>query len=63
MEFLDTGLVYMSGNFVVPLNSNVLKCFFKLIQNAENNALEQEFLKEIIDLKSDIPRKFGYAFE
>ena len=63
VSFLDTGLAYISGKFVVPLNSNALKCFFKILTNSGNLTLEHALLNELHDLTSDLPAKVGYAFE
>jgi hypothetical protein len=48
---------------VIPLNTNALKCFFKLLTDSNEGALEIEVIKELHDLISDSPGKVGYAFE
>jgi Mitochondrial ribosomal death-associated protein 3 len=63
VTFLDTGLAYINDKFVVPLNSNALKCFFKILTISDNMTLEHELLNELHDLTSDLPAKVGYAFE
>jgi Mitochondrial ribosomal death-associated protein 3 len=63
VQFFDTGLAYISEDSVVPLNSSALKCFFKLLTNSDEKALEHEIMKELHDLTDDIPAKVGYAFE
>jgi hypothetical protein len=63
VSFLDTGLAYISGKLVVPLNSNALKSFFKILTNSGNLTWEHASLNELHDLTSDLPAKVGYAFE
>jgi Mitochondrial ribosomal death-associated protein 3 len=62
-EFFDTSLAYISGDSVIPLNSNALNCFFKLLTNLDEKALEHEIVNEVQGLTSDLPSRVGYAFE
>jgi hypothetical protein len=63
MEFLDTGLMYIRENSIVPLNSNALKCFLQILKNSNEQILEFEIRKDLQDLTSDLPAKVGSAFE
>lgn len=63
MEFLDTGLAYISEECVKPLNANAVKVFLKILKQSSAIALEKEFIHDLLNLKSDNYGHVGLAFE
>jgi hypothetical protein len=63
MQFLDTGLAYQLSNSIIPLNTNALKCFFKMLSFSDEKEWENERIHELKNLQSDNDAQVGLAFE
>jgi hypothetical protein len=60
-EFWDTGLSYADNGFEVALNTNAVKCFFKLLTESNENMWDNEIFDELKNLESDNASQVGLA--
>ena len=63
LRFYDTGLAYEEDDRVLPLTSNALGVFFKLLNESDGKAWNNEILHELRNLESDNASQVGLAFE